>query len=110
MKLGIFLNYYKPLDSEQKIDKLFDLCFKIAHKLISENDLSKILSVTNEDLKPYLLERKEEYDNYIVQLENAKKKRKKKKKKAVKRSRRSSSVFNKGEIVYKRIHVISTPM
>ena len=110
MKLDIFLDYYKPLDSEMKIDKLFELCFKSMHRPICETDLSKIMDVTNEDIKPYLLEKKAEYDNYIDQLKKARKKRKKLKKKAAKRSRHSPSVYNKDEIVYKRIHIISTAM
>lgn len=109
MKLEIFLDYYKPLDSEMKIDKLFELCFKSKHQPICDTDLSKIMDVTNEDMKPYLFEKKAELDNYMVQLKNVRKKRKKLKKKASKRCS-SPSVYNKDEIVYKRIHIISTAM
>lgn len=49
MKLEIFLDYYKPLDSEMKIDKLVELCFKSMHQPICETDLSKIMDVTIED-------------------------------------------------------------
>ena len=110
MKLRTFLDYYKPLDSEMKIDKLFELCFKSKHQPICATDLSKIMDVTNEDLKQYLLEKKTELDNYIVQLKKARKKREKLKKKASKRSRHSPSVYNRDEIVYKRVHIISTAM
>ena len=110
MTLSTFLDYYKPLDSEEKIDKMFALCFKSKHLSICANAFSKILDVTNEDIKPYLLEKKVEYDNYIKHLKTEKKKRKKLKRKVPKGSRPSSSVFNKDEIVYKRIHIISTAM
>ena len=110
MKLEVFLDYYKPLDSEMKIDKLFELCFKSKHQPICDTDLSKIIDVTNEDMKPYLFEKKAELDNYMVQLKNVKKKKKKLKKKASKKGRQSPSVYNKDEIVYKRIHIISTAM
>lgn len=110
MELEIFLDYYKPLDSEMKVDKLFELCFKSMHQAICATDLSKIMDVTNEDIKPYLFEKKAELDNYIVQLKKVRKKREKLKKKASKRSRHSPSVYNKDEIVYKRIHIISTAM
>lgn len=110
MKLDIFLDYYKPLDSEMKIDKLVELCFKSKHQPICATELSKIMDVTNEDMKPYLFEKKAELDNYIVQLKKARKKRKKLKKKVSKRSRHSPSVYNKDEIIYKRIHIISTAM
>ena len=110
MKLRTFLDYYKPLDSEKKIDKLFALCFDSKRQSICTTAFSKILDVTNEDIKPYLLEKKAELDNHIVQLKKEKKKREKLKRKAEKRSRHSSSVFNKDGIVYKRIHIISTPM
>lgn len=110
MKLEIFLDYYKPLDSEMKIDKLVELCFISLHQSINETDLSKIMDVTNEDIKQYLFEKKAELDNYIVQLKKVRKKREKLKKKASKRSRHSPSVYNKDEIVYKRIHIISTAM
>lgn len=81
MKLEIFLDYYKPLDSEMKIDKLVELCFKSMHQPICETDLSKIMDVTIEDMKPYLFEKKAELDNYMVQLNKVRKKRKKLKKK-----------------------------
>lgn len=110
MKLEIFLDYYKPLDSEMKIDKLVELSFKSVHKPICETDLSKIMDVTIEEMKPYLFEKKAELDNYMVQLNKVRKKRKKLKKKASKKSRHSPSVYNKDEIVYKRIHIISTAM
>lgn len=110
MKLDIFLDYYKPLDSEMKINKLVELCFKSKHQPICATELSKIMDVTNEDMKPYLFEKKAELDNYIVQLKKARKKRKKLKKKVSKRSRHSPSVYNKDEIIYKRIHIISTAM
>ena len=110
MKLDIFLDYYKPLDSKMKIDKLFELCFKSKHQPMLETDLSKIVDVTIEDIKPYLFEKKAELDNYMVQLKNVRKKRKKLKKKASKKGRQSPSVYNKDEIVYKRIHIISTAM
>jgi len=93
-----------------KIDKLVELCFKSLHQPINETELSKIIDVTNEDMKPYLFEKKAELDNYIVQLKKARKKRKKLKKKVSKRSRHSPSVYNKDEIIYKRIHIISTAM
>lgn len=109
MKLKVFLEYYKPIDSEMKIDKLFELCFKSIHQPMCATDLSQIEDVTNEELKPYLFEKKTELDNYIVQLKKVRKKREKLKKKASKR-RRSPSVYNKDEIVYKRIHIISTAM
>ena len=110
MKLDIFLDYYKPLDSEMKIDKLFELCFKSKHLPIGTTDLSKIIDVTNEDIKQYLFEKKAELDNYIVQLKKVRKKREKLKKKVSKKRRHSPSVYNKDEIVYKRIHIISTAM
>jgi len=111
MTLKTFLDYYKPLDSEEKIDKLFTLCFNGIHQPLCIADCSKILDVTNEDIRPYFLEKKEKYDNHIEQLKKEKKKRKKLKKKVAKGSRHSSSsVFNKDEIIYKRIHIISTPM
>jgi len=110
MKLDIFLDYYKPLDSKIKIDKLFELCFKSKHQPMLETDLSKIVDVTIEDIKPYLFEKKAELDRYIDQLKKVKKKREKLKKKRAKRSRHSPSVYNKDEIVYKRIHIISTAM
>lgn len=86
MKLEIFLDYYKPLDSEMKIDKLVELCFKSVHKPICETDLSKIMDVTIDEMKPYLFEKKAELDNYMVQLNNARKKRKKLKKKHQKKA------------------------
>ena len=110
MKLEVFLDYYKPLDSEMKIDKLFELCFKSKHQPICDTDLSKIMDVTNEDMRPYMFEKEAELDNYMVQLKNVRKKRKKLKKKASKKGRQSPSVYNKDEIVYKRIHIISTAM
>ena len=110
MKLEVFLDYYKPLDSEMKIDKLFELCFKSKHQPICDTDLSKIMDVTIDEMKPYLFEKKVELDNYMVQLKNVRKKRKKLKKKASKKGRQSPSVYNKDEIVYKRIHIISTAM
>ena len=110
MKLEVFLDYYKPLDSEMKIDKLFELCIKSKNQTICDTDLSKIMDITNEDMKPYLFEKKAELDNYMVQLKNVRKKRKKLKKKASKKGRQSPSVYNKDEIVYKRIHIISTAM
>ena len=61
-------------------------------------------------MKPYLFEKKAELDNYMGQLKNVRKKRKKLKKKASKKGRQSPSVYNKDEIVYKRIHIISTAM
>lgn len=110
MKLEIFLDFYKPLDSEMKIDKLVELCFISLHQSINETDLSKIMDVTIEDIKPYLFEKKAELDRYIDQLKKVRKKREKLKKKRAKRSRHSPSVYNKDEIVYKRIHIISTAM
>ena len=50
MKLEVFLDYYKPFDSEMKIDKLFELCFKSKHQPICDTDLSKIMDVTNETI------------------------------------------------------------
>lgn len=64
----------------------------------------------SEDISPYFFEKKTEYDNHIKQLQEKKKKRKKLKKKVPKVSKPSSSVFNKDEVVYKRIHIISTAM
>jgi len=61
-------------------------------------------------IKPYLFEKKAELDRYIDQLKKVRKKREKLKKKRAKRSRHSPSVYNKDEIVYKRIHIISTAM
>lgn len=115
MKHRTFLDYYKPLDSEEKIDKLINLCFKSMHQSICATTFSKILDVMSEDISPYFFEKKAEYDNYIVQLKKERKKAKNKrerlKRKAEKRSRRSSSsVFNKDEIIYKRVHIISTAM
>ena len=111
MTLRTFLDYYKPLDSEEKIDKMINLCFKSMCQPICITDCSKILDVTNEDIKPYFLEKKEEYENHIEQLKKEKKRRKKLKKKGAKGSRHSSpSVYNKDEIVYKRIRIISTAM
>ncbi len=110
MTLKTFLDYYKPLDSENKIDKLFALCFNSKFQSICKTDCSKILDVTSEDIKPYFFEKKTERDNQVVQLRTEINKRKKKKKKGTKKGRRSSSVFNKDEIVYKRIHIISTAM
>ena len=115
MKLQTFLDYYKPLDSEEKIDKLFALCFNSKHLPICANAFSKILDVTTKEIKPYFKKKKAEYDNYIVQLKKERKKAKNKRErlkgKAEKRSRRSSSsVYNKDDIVYKRIHIISTAM
>lgn len=108
MKLKIFLDYYQPLDSEAKIDKLFSLCFKTKHQSLCATDCSRILDVTTEDIRPFFLEKKAEWDNHLAQLK--KEKKKKLKRKATKRSRRSPSVYNKDEIVYKRIHIISTAM
>ena len=51
MKLKTFLDYYKPLDSEMKIDKLFELFFKSNHQPICATSLSKIMDATNEDIK-----------------------------------------------------------
>ena len=114
MTLKTFLDYYQPLDSETKIDKLFAFCFQSKFHSICATDCSKILDVTNEDIRPYFLEKKEELDNHIAQLKSERdlkrKKREKLKRKAEKRSRHTSSVFNKDGIVYKRIHNISTPM
>lgn len=81
MKLDIFLDYYKPLDSKMKIDKLFELCFKSKHQSMLETDLCKIVDVTIEDIKPYLFEKKAELDRYIDQLKKVRKKREKLKKK-----------------------------
>ena len=97
------------MGTQMKIDKLVELCFISLHQSINETDLSKIMDVTNEDMKPYLFEKKAELDNYMVQLKNVRKKRKKLKKKASKRCS-SPSVYNKDEIIYKRIHIISTAM
>lgn len=110
MKLKTFLDYYKPLDSKKKIDKLFALCFCSKHLSICANAFSKILDVMSEDISPYFFEKKTEYDNHIKQLQEKKKKRKKLKKKVPKGSKPSSSVFNKDEIIYKRVHIISTAM
>lgn len=110
MKHRTFLDYYKPLDSEEKIDKLFALCFSSKHLSICANAFSKILDVTSEGIKTLLLEKKAEYDNHTKQIKKERKKRKKLKKKVPKGSKPSSSVFNKDEIVYKRIHIISTAM
>jgi len=110
MTLSTFLDYYKPLDSEEKIDKLFALCFNCIHLSISTTDYAQILDATDEDIRPYFIEKKEELDNRITQSKKAKKKREKLKRKKGKRNRNPSSVFNKDAIVYKRIHIISTAM
>ena len=111
MKLRTFLDYYKPLDSEEKIDKLFALCFNSKFQSICITDCLKILDVTNEEVRPYFIERIRELDSLVEQLSEERKKLKKlKKRKIPKRSKGSSSVFNKDEIIYKRIRIISTPM
>ena len=102
MTLRTFLDYYKPLDSVEKIDKLFDVFFK-NQPIRSATTLSKILDVINEDIKPYFYKKKAECDNRVKKI-------KKLKRKAAKKSRCSPSVYNKDEIVYKRIRIISTAM
>lgn len=57
MKLRIFLDYYKSLDSEEEIDNLINLCFKSIHQSICSTTLSQILDVTIEDIKPYLFKK-----------------------------------------------------
>ena len=111
MKLKTFLDYYQPLDSEEKIDKLFALCFNSKFQSICTTDCLKILDVTNEEIRPYFIEKIRELDSLVEQLSKERKRLKKlKKRKIPKRSKGSSSVFNKDGIVYKRIHIISTPM
>jgi len=111
MKLKTFLDYYQPLDSEEKIDKLFALCFNSKFQSICTTDCLKILDVTNEEIRPYFIEKIRELDSLVEQLSKERKKLKKlKKRKIPKRSKGSSSVFNKDGIVYKRIRIISTPM
>ena len=57
------------------------------------------------------MEKKAELDNQVEQLSKERKKLKKLKKKGAKGRRHSSpSVYNKDEIVYKRIRIISTAM
>lgn len=102
MTLRTFLDYYKPLDSEEKIDKMFDVFFK-NQSIHSATTLSKILDVINENTKPYFYKKKAECDNHVMQIKNLKRK-------AAKKSRYSPSVYNKDEIVYKRIRIISTAM
>lgn len=111
MKLKTFLDYYQPLDSEEKIDKLFALCFNSKFQSICTTDCLKILDATNEEIRPYFIEKIREFDSLVEQLSKERKKLKKlKKRKIPKRSKGSSSVFNKDEIIYKRIRIISTPM
>ena len=111
MELRTFLDYYKPLDSEEKIDKLFKLCFNSMFKSIGTPECSKILEVTNEDIRSYFLEKKAKLDGHIEHLKAERKKKLKKQKRKIPKGRRSSSsVFNKDGIVYKRIHIISTAM
>ncbi|MBR4130872.1 MAG: hypothetical protein IKU02_08145 [Bacteroidaceae bacterium] len=111
MKLRTFLDYYKPLDSEEKIDKLFALCFNSKFQSICTSDYTQILDVTNENIRQYFMEKKAELDNQVEQLSKERKKLKKLKKKGAKGRRHSSpSVYNKDEIVYKRIRIISTAM
>ncbi|MBO4452254.1 MAG: hypothetical protein J5770_07555 [Bacteroidaceae bacterium] len=97
-----FLDEQKPLDTEDKIDKLFELCYQI-HKHISEEIFTDILKNTEISLHSYLGRKKLDYEKSQIKL-------KIKKKKLANKRKRSVSPYNKDEIVYKRIRIISTAM
>ena len=110
-KIDDFLKYNKPLDTEEKINNLFELCSYKFRNIINEDLLKDIYKETVFNLHSYLKSAYEKYLEGINEKKKLKKKNKKKsKKKKMKKGKSSPSVFNKNEIVYKRIHIINTPM
>ena len=112
MKLSVFLDYYKPLDSKIKIDKLFELCYRVDGIPVSHEEFSSICSLTKVELQTYLKDKYNEHQAYINERNEKRKKLKKQKnkKKRGKNRRQSPSVFNKNDYIYKRISIISTAM
>jgi len=99
-----FLDDNKPIDTEEKIDKLFKLYYRI-HINITNEALKDILDNTAIDLYEHVLTKKSIFDEDLKKF----KKKEAKKKRGKKRSP-SPSPYNKDGVVYKWIHIISTRM
>lgn len=99
-----FIEDNKPIDTEEKIDKLFELCYKI-HRNITNEVLKDIIDNTTINLHVYVLNKKSIFDEDLKKY-----KKKMAKNKRGKGRKHSFSPYNKDGIVYKWVHIISTRM
>ena len=105
--LDDFIENYNPIDTEEKINKLFKIYCETFYHPINEQQLDKLYQKCDKKLHPYLKSVYDKYQDKEFQLKLRKKRRKHLRNKG---HRRSASPFNKNGYIYKRIHIISTPM
>ena len=107
LNLDDFIEHYNPINTEEKINELFKIYCETFHQPINEQQLDKLYQKCDNNLHTYI---KSVYDNYQEKASQLKVSKKGKKRFRNKGHRRSESPFNKNGYVFKRVHIISTPM